>query len=256
MVSRVLPVLKKTAAWVFCAVFAFFFVKLCIIERYCIASGSMMPTIQVGEKVFVNKVIFGLRLYNPYSKNTDSFVRLKGIRCIVPNDIILFNVPFNNDPMYGITMNYNMNYCKRVLGVPGDRIGAVDGHCWNDKVLRPMGVLDEQEKLRWMFDSLFIWRQSYDVIPLTRGEWNIKNWGPLTVPSKGLTVELDSFTLELYRQVIEYETDLALDENPGEYTFKENYYFVVGDNAMDSYDSRYWGFIPESFIIGVVCGKK
>ena len=107
-----------------------------------------------------------------------------------------------------------------------------------------------------MFDSLFIWRQSYDVIPLTRDEWNIKNWGPLTVPSKGLTVELDSFTLELYRQVIEYETDLALDENPGEYTFKENYYFVVGDNAMDSYDSRYWGFIPESFIIGVVCGKK
>lgn len=256
MTPRDLSVLKKIAAWAFCAVLAFFFVKLCIIERYCIASGSMMPTIQVGEKVLVNKVIFGLRLYNPYSKKSDSFVRLKGIRDIVPNDIILFNVPFRNTPLYGIAIDYSVSYCKRVLGAPGDRIGAVDGHCWNDKVLRPVGVLDEQEKLRWMFDSLFIWRQSYDVIPLTRGEWNIKNWGPLTVPSKGLTVELDSFTLELYRQVIEYETDMSLDENPGEYTFKENYYFVVGDNAMDSYDSRYWGFIPESFIIGVVCGKK
>lgn len=247
---------KKTARWVCCAVLLVFFVKMCIAERYCIASGSMMPTIQVGDKVLVNKVLFGLRIYNPYSKKADGFIRLMGIRQIRPNDVILFNVPFTEDPQYGISMDWNTHYCKRVLGTPGDRIGASDGHCWNDKVLRPVGVPEEQEKLRWMFDSLFIWRHSYDVIPLTRGEWNIKNWGPLTVPSKGLTVELDSFTLELYRQVIEYETDLALDENPGEYTFKENYYFVVGDNAMDSYDSRYWGFIPESFIIGVVCGKK
>lgn len=247
---------KNAAKWFFYAVLCFFFVKLCIFERYSIASGSMMPTIQVGEKVFVCKFLFGPRIYNPYSKKVDSFVRLKGVRPIEPNDIILFNVPFVNDPLYGIAMDWNVKYCKRVLGVPGDRIGASDGHCWNDRVLCPVGVVDEQEKLRWVFDSLFIWRQTYDVIPLSSKDWNIKNWGPLLVPAKGMTVKLDSFTLELYRQVIEYETDLALDENPGEYTFKENYYFVVGDNAMDSYDSRYWGFIPESFIIGVVCGKK
>jgi len=121
--------------------------------------------------------------------------------------------------------------------------------------LRPVGVLEEQEKLRWMFDSLFIWRQSYDVIPLSSKDWNIKNWGPLLVPAKGMTVKLDSLTQELYRPVIEYETDLSLDESLKEYTFLDDYYFVVGDNAMDSYDSRYWGFIPKDFIIGVVCGK-
>lgn len=246
---------KKTLKWAFCAVICFFFVKLCIFERYSIASGSMMPTIQVGEKVVVSKVWHGLRLYNPYSKKRDRFVRLKGISRIEPNDIILFNVPFVNDPLYGIVMDWNVKYCKRVLGVPGDRIGTSDGHCWNDRVLCPVGVVDEQEKLRWMFDSLFIWRQTYDVIPLYSNEWNIKNWGPVIVPAKGMTVKLDSLTRELYRQVIEYETDLSMDDNLKEYTFIDDYYFVVGDNAMDSYDSRYWGFIPQDFIIGVVCGK-
>lgn len=85
---------KKTARWVCCAVLLVFFVKMCIAERYCIASGSMMPTIQVGDKVLVNKVLFGLRIYNPYSKKADGFIRLMGIRQIRPNDVILFNVPF------------------------------------------------------------------------------------------------------------------------------------------------------------------
>ena len=40
------------------------------------------------------------------------------------------------------------------------------------------------------------------------------------------------------------------------YPILQNYYFAVGDNAMDSYDSRYWGFIPEDFIIGIVAGYR
>ena len=103
-----------------------------------------------------------------------------------------------------------------------------------------------------MFDSVFIWQKCYDVIPLSMPKWNIKNWGPLVVPAKGLTIILDDFLRELYRQVIEYETGKDLDEALTEYSFREDYYFAVGDNAMDSYDSRYWGFIPEKFIIGIV----
>jgi signal peptidase I len=67
---------------------------------------------------------------------------------------------------------------------------------------------------------------------------------------------LDGFTRELYRKVIEYETGTPLDESLTEYTFQGNYYFAVGDNAMSSFDSRYWGFIPEDFIIGIVGGKR
>ncbi len=127
---------------------------------------------------------------------------------------------------------------------------------WNDKILKPIGVLEEQEKMRWTFDGFFIWSQFYDVFPQTGMGWNIKNWGPLIVPSKGMKVYLDDSTRELYRQVIEFEIGKRLENNVLEYTFCGNYYFAVGDNASYSSDSRYWGFIPEDFIIGIVGGKK
>ena len=147
-------------------------------------------------------------------------------------------------------------YCKRVLGCPGDRIGAVDGHYWNDKYLKPVGVIEEQERLRWMFDGFFKVTDNFEVIPFTEPDWNIKNWGPLVVPAKGVTATLDVFSRELYRQIIEKETGEILTDSITEYTFRKDYYFAVGDNAISSFDSRYWGFIPEDFIIGIVGGKR
>ena len=97
---------------------------------------------------------------------------------------------------------------------------------------------------------------SYEVIPFSDADWNVKNWGPVTVPSKGWTVALNDFARELYRQAIEHETGIALEDSLKEYTFRKNYYFAVGDNAMSSFDSRYWGFIPEDFIVGIVGGKR
>lgn len=228
--------------------------RLIVCVKYTILTGSMLPTIQVGKSVYVCKLLYGWRLYNFWSRSPDYFYRIHGIRKIIPGDVILFNLPYIGYNVERIGFNSDVEYCKRVLGCPGDRIGAVDGHCWNDRVLKPIGVVEEQDKLRWMFDSLFIWRQCYDVIPLNQHRWNIKNWGPLIVPAQGQTVHLDGFTCELYRQVIEYETGEPLDETMTEYTFMGDYYFAVGDNAMDSYDSRYWGFIPEDFIIGIVSG--
>lgn len=199
------------------------------VDYYTIATPSMAPTIQPGERISVIK-------------------RLCFMQKVIPNDIIIFNKPVN--------AKGEDVYCKRVLGCPGDRIGAVDGHCWNDKVLRPIGVVGEQEKLRWMFDGFFTMTNSFEVFPFTRKDWNLKNWGPLIVPATGLSVSLDDFTRELYHQVIEFETGKTLEDTVTEYTFRGNYYFAVGDNAMSSYDSRYWGFIPEDFIIGIVCDKR
>lgn len=205
------------------------FMRMLLVNSFTIVTPSMVPTIQPGDKV-------------------NAFRLLLFTRKIKANDIIVFYKPtdFTKDEVY----------CKRVLGTPGDRIGAVDGHCWNDRVLKPVGVVEEQEKLRWMFDGFFEFSDSYEVIPYTDTGWNIKNWGPLIVPAKGLTMSLDDFTRELYRKVIEYETGGPLDESLKEYTFRGDYYFAVGDNAMSSFDSRYWGFIPEDFIIGIVGGKR
>ena len=205
-----------------------FLVRIVLVECYTIATPSMAPTIQPGDRV--------------------SAIKLLLTRKIRANDIIFFNKQVEQEKIEV--------YCKRVLGCPGDRIGAVDGHYWNDKYLKPIGVIGEQEKLRWMFDGFFKATNSFEVIPFLGADWNIKNWGPVSVPAKGWTVTLDDFTRELYRQSSEGETGIVLEDSVTEYTFKKDYYFAVGDNAMSSFDSSYWGFIPEDFIIGIVCGRR
>lgn len=232
--------------------------RIFIAEQFIIPSESMSPTLSAGDRVWVNKLLFGGRIYKSFDfadhAPLKSF-RMPGLRKIRVGDVICFNYPHGYDDEK-IEFKINYVFCKRVLGTPGDRIGAVDGHYWNDKVLKPIGVLKEQDQLRWMFDGLFMMINNYDVLNQIDLGWNIKNWGPLIVPSKGMTVCLDDNNRELYRQVIEYETGLKLLDKTTSYTFNGNYYFAVGDNASKSNDSRYWGFIPEEFIIGIVGGKK
>ncbi len=91
-------------------------------------------------------------------------------------------------------------------------------------------------------------------------KWNADNYGTLWIPQKGKTVRLTLKNLSLYRSIIEsYESNTLTvkmdsifinNKMTSNYTFKENYYFVLGDNRYDSEDSRYWGFLPESHIIG------
>ena len=91
-------------------------------------------------------------------------------------------------------------------------------------------------------------------------KWNRDNFGPLHIPKAGETVKLSPENIALYRRIINaYENNTLVEKNgkyiingkvTDQYTFRQDYYWVIGDNRDNSSDSRYWGFVPFDHIAG------
>jgi signal peptidase I len=90
--------------------------------------------------------------------------------------------------------------------------------------------------------------------------WNTDNFGPIYIPQKGKTVQLTKESLPFYKRIItEYENNnliingneiLINGKDVTSYTFKQDYYWMMGDNRQNSLDARYWGYVPFDHVVG------
>ena len=228
-----------------------------------IPTDSMQPALHPGDNILVNKSIMGARIFNIWeaAENTEvEIYRLPGTGKVKRNDVLVFHYPYphKND---SLSMHLLKYYVKRCIALPGDTMGITQGHYYIKGINEPIGNIEAQKRIerlrkedaRGIVMNTYPWDKYID--------WTIQNFGPLHVPARGQKVVMDSTAVKLYRNLIEWEQKEKLtfqgkevflgDSLIREYRFQENYYFMGGDYMENSKDSRYWGLLPEPYIVGV-----
>lgn len=240
-------------------------VRTLVADQFIIPTWSMAPTLVPGDRVVVNKLIMGARLYTDFDFRDGGqelkSMRMKGLRRLKHNDIVVFNYPQVGDR---IAFKINYVYCKRCVALPGDSLSIENGHYRCNNYEGVLGLQAEQDRLETVPDDAYDFA-GMAVHPFDeRVGWTFKQMGPLYIPRKGDIMTLTAKEGVVYKILLEYETGksvaadwerncVLLDDVPvTKHLWQHNYYFMAGDNVHDSMDSRYWGPVPEDYIVGMV----
>jgi signal peptidase I len=212
--------LDRQPTWVaytgsfFPVIAAVFMFRSFVIEPFKIPSSSMVPTLQIGDLILVNKFTYGIRLP------------------IVNKKIIAINNPQRGDVMvFKFPKDMSLDYIKRVVGVPGDKV------VYKNKKLSINGQPLAYERLTEYLDEERLSYFSQYRENLTGVSHGILNDDkvPGYVPSP------DAFP---QHELCRYDLEGF------ECTVPAGHYFMMGDNRDNSLDSRYWGFVPDRNIVG------
>ena len=235
------------------------------IATFRIPSDSMEPTLLAGDNILVNKWVMGGRIFNIWDAIDGKEVkisRLPALGKIKRNDVLVFNFPYPAR-WDSIGLNLMSYYVKRCVALPGDTFEIKKAHYRVRGCETSLGNVESQDALMRMAANgtekdYGIVMSGYPYNGLVN--WDIINFGPLYLPARGDDIEMNPKHVALYRNAIEWEqnkklllrgdTVLLNDSVIRNYRFKENYYFMTGDKVMNSQDSRYWGLLPEPFIVG------
>ncbi len=201
-------------AGLFPVIIGVFILRSFLFEPFKIPSGSMIPTLLVGDLILVNKYHYGLRLPVINTKITEGTAPQRG-------DVMVFRYP----------PKPSLDYIKRVVGVPGDEVAYLN------KRLSINGKAIETNTLPEFFDAdaMRYFKQFEEALGDKKHRLLNDDNRPAFVPGA------DEFE---FKSNCRYSVEGVVCKVP------QGHYFMMGDNRDNSLDSRYWGFVPDKNIVG------